>query len=163
VRGREAVHPKLALVPLRDSLSPMTFAYPPAPEAADALLQTPGWQSLRRLVADFRDLARELGAEPWLVFIPTKRAVYGDLVSDQSGARVLDDLRAEATVRHDSQRAFARLAREEDLPLVDLAAPFRERARAGELLYYPFDSHWNGPGRELAAQRVAEALDAAAR
>jgi hypothetical protein len=32
----------------------------------------------------------------------------------------------------------------------------------GELLYYPYDSHWNQAGHDLAAQTIAETMQSTA-
>jgi hypothetical protein len=45
---------------------------------------------------------------------------------------------------------------------IDLTPALQARADAGDLLYYPYDSHWNPLGHEVAAAAVAEALQAAA-
>jgi len=35
---------------------------------------------------------------------------------------------------------------------------FQQHVDAGELLYYPYDTHWNQDGQDLAAQTIAAAL-----
>jgi hypothetical protein len=44
---------------------------------------------------------------------------------------------------------------------IDLTPAFVEAVGRGELLYYPYDTHWNQAGHDLAAQVIAEALRAA--
>jgi hypothetical protein len=41
---------------------------------------------------------------------------------------------------------------------VDLLPVFQKHVDAGELLYYPYDSHWTQDGHNLAAQTIAEAM-----
>lgn len=43
---------------------------------------------------------------------------------------------------------------------VDLLPVFEEAVARGELLYYPYDTHWNQDGHALAAQTVAEYMRA---
>jgi hypothetical protein len=41
---------------------------------------------------------------------------------------------------------------------IDLLPAFEEAVARGDLLYYPYDTHWNQAGHNLAAQVIAEAL-----
>lgn len=45
---------------------------------------------------------------------------------------------------------------------IDLLPAFEAAAADGQLLYYPYDSHWNQAGHDLAAQVIAAAMQAAA-
>ncbi|HOW96293.1 MAG TPA: hypothetical protein P5567_03590 [Kiritimatiellia bacterium] len=47
-----------------------------------------------------------------------------------------------------------RRLRAENIPVVNLVEPFRERAARGELLYWPDDTHWNSAGIRIAAELV---------
>jgi hypothetical protein len=44
---------------------------------------------------------------------------------------------------------------------IDLIPALQEHVNQGELLYYPYDSHWNQAGHDLAAQVIAESLQSA--
>jgi hypothetical protein len=44
---------------------------------------------------------------------------------------------------------------------IDLLPAFEAAVAEGALLYYPYDSHWNQAGHELAAAAIADALRAA--
>jgi SGNH hydrolase-like domain, acetyltransferase AlgX len=50
------------------------------------------------------------------------------------------------------------LAKQLNIPFIDLCPVFEASARDGKLLYYPFDTHWNSEGREVAAAFVAKTL-----
>ncbi len=41
---------------------------------------------------------------------------------------------------------------------IDLLPTFQAHVDAGELLYYPYDSHWNQAGHDLAAQVIADQI-----
>ena len=45
-----------------------------------------------------------------------------------------------------------------NLELIDLSPAFESAAKDGRFLYYPFDTHWNSEGREVAAAFVVETL-----
>ncbi|MFZ2880958.1 MAG: hypothetical protein WA009_15555, partial [Phototrophicaceae bacterium] len=42
--------------------------------------------------------------------------------------------------------------------LIDLTPAFEAAAAEERLLYYPYDTHWNQAGHDLAAQVIAEAI-----
>lgn len=56
--------------------------------------------------------------------------------------------------------AIAQLADQHGWQFIDLLQPFQEAVAAGQLLYYRYDTHWNQAGHELAAQTIAEAMQA---
>jgi hypothetical protein len=39
---------------------------------------------------------------------------------------------------------------------VNLLPPFKELARQGQVLYYPFDTHWNVSGRQAAVEVISK-------
>ena len=81
--------------------------------------------------------------------IPTKLLGYGPFLvhaTEVAGDPVPPD------------EALSAIAAELDLELIDLLPPFRKAARAGELLYHPYDTHWNSAGRQRAAEHMATRL-----
>jgi SGNH hydrolase-like domain, acetyltransferase AlgX len=44
------------------------------------------------------------------------------------------------------------------IKLASLTPIFEAAAKEGKFLYYPFDTHWNSTGREIAAAFVASIL-----
>ena len=49
----------------------------------------------------------------------------------------------------------SRITSDLELETIDLLPLFREATGRGELLYHPFDSHWNAAGRQRAAEHIA--------
>ena len=82
--------------------------------------------------------------------------MYLDRVLPSSGAEVLRSLPFEAARRN--SEALRTIVSELELRLVDLLPLFSERALGGELLYYPFDTHWTLRGRQIAARHLAAVL-----
>ncbi|MCU0513166.1 MAG: GDSL-type esterase/lipase family protein [Anaerolineae bacterium] len=56
----------------------------------------------------------------------------------------------------DQRNAMRDLAAAHGWLFIDLLEPFKQRVAAGELLYYPYDTHWNQAGHTLAGQVVAD-------
>jgi hypothetical protein len=54
--------------------------------------------------------------------------------------------------------AMIRLCENLQITLIDFAPWFDSLAKKGDLLYYPFDTHWNPEGRESAAAYIAGKL-----
>ena len=96
----------------------------------------PGYAVTARLLHEMQAVAREHGARFFLVYIPQRSEV--DLDSPfpyvRSVHAMVDDI-----------------TRREGIPVVDLAAPFREQAKAGRTLVFPVDAHWTSAGHRLAA------------
>jgi hypothetical protein len=51
-----------------------------------------------------------------------------------------------------------KISRATHLDIIDLVRPFQAKADAGNMLFYPFDSHWNSAGRQLAAEVITHHL-----
>jgi hypothetical protein len=119
-----------------------------------------------------------------LVLIPTKEALYTRYVYpserqflraanqravlDETGALVLVDApvsdadeMAWLDAGFEGQREALGLwiASHPGWTLIDLTEAFAQRIAQGELLYYPYDTHWNQAGHDLAARVIADALE----
>ncbi|RIK96466.1 MAG: hypothetical protein DCC71_22420 [Proteobacteria bacterium] len=116
------------------------------PYLADGMRLTEG--ALREL----KDASAELGAELWLVLIPTR----GQVEDPGWEALVREDGRA---LRRDQpQRAMAAMAERVGIPLVDLYDDFVATDREGRRLYWRLDSHFNALGHARAAEVVVRRL-----
>ena len=54
--------------------------------------------------------------------------------------------------------AMVRLSSELHIKLASLTPVFEAAAKDGKSLYYPFDTHWNSTGREIAAAFMTSVL-----
>ena len=155
-RGR--LHPDVALVQLGATQVPMRFSYWNDPASVEQLLASAPWQSLRSLLAEFRDVSVAHTVTPIVVFIPTKVQVYGRLVGPGSGEGVLARIPGQLAVEKNSAEALTEVARALDIAMVSLQPYFQCLAAEGELLYHPFDTHWNAAGRQAAADAIAASI-----
>jgi alginate O-acetyltransferase complex protein AlgJ len=106
-------------------------------------------------ILDFRDQLKQQGVRLILVPVPAKAVVYpGPLTGDGLEARArLDDVH---------QAFFAKL-RGEGVEVIDLLPDFlAAAAEGGEPLYCRTDSHWAGRGVNIAARKIAAALNGVA-
>lgn len=154
----DGTHPDLAFVALGDSLVPMAPGMPAADADAEALLKSEPWRTLRRLLEDFRTIGNGNGMTPVVVYIPTKLETYAEQIDATSGRDVLAALPAQRAYATSQSHALAATAGAVGLCFIDLLPHFRALAGAGELLYHPFDTHWNEQGRSAGAEIVANAL-----
>jgi acetyltransferase AlgX (SGNH hydrolase-like protein) len=122
------------------------------------LLRSREWNELGSILREFRQVSRENGIEPVVVFIPTKSHIYAPYMTERSGSTWLAIRDTELAASGNVEAAMTRLCDSEGIRFVSLAPDFSARAGQGELLYYPFDSHWNSAGREAAAAAVGDVL-----
>lgn len=128
--------------------------------------------------------AVEAGAQLLVAYFPSKERVYWPLIEqnphlknrvleDQQFLLVNDDgclakkpigkghvptetLARRIHLHRNAQRDSVRqVAAGLQVHFVDLSAVFEQVAREGTEVYYPYDTHWNQKGHELAAQTIA--------
>ncbi|MCU0497541.1 MAG: hypothetical protein MUF87_09345 [Anaerolineae bacterium] len=119
-----------------------------------------------------------------LVFIPTKEQLYYPyiypserrwirearyvprLAPDQTlyfSPQPIDESQEAAfiaTLDHQHDAIARLIATRPDWVWIDLMPAFERAVAEGQLLYYPYDSHWNQAGHDLAGRVIAEALRA---
>ncbi len=131
----------------------------------------------REAIAAMRDRAVSTGARFVIAYLPCRTRVYLPLLDPAQRARLLDGLQGMAldeegfltpsgdpadpgitrTLDHQAD-LIASLAREEGIAFMDLTPAFRAEASRGTALHYPYDTHWNQVGHDLAATTIARAL-----
>ncbi len=136
-----------------------------------------------RTLSEMKAASAAAGARLLVVYLPSKPHVYlpflfgtEDLERILDGVEgvfldregflqfsgrplALDDLMAH---RDDQAAVLAAFARENGIDFIDLTPHFQAAAAEGTGLYYPYDTHWNQNGHDLAARIVADYLAAQA-
>lgn len=153
-----AIHPQLGLIQLGAQTVPMVFGEWNPEGSVEQLLATAEWQALQALLTEFHDRCRAAGILPVLLYIPSKSQVYADYVTTQSGRQVWQAAVRQHPIRTNIVAALTTLAQRVELPLINLLPVFAQHAAAGQLLYYPFDTHWNREGIQVAAEEIWHAL-----
>ncbi len=150
--------PDLGLINIGAQPVPMRFSYWNPLRPAEELLRTEEWKAIGQFLQDYETLAAQLGIQPIIVFVPTKIEVYGAQYLEESNTHFLERIKTQLQFENNSHEAFLQLVKDTKLRLVDLLPEFRKQARAGKLLYYPFDTHWNMEGRRIAAKEIGDTL-----
>ena len=110
-----------------------------------------GWEWTQHDLLEARDAARNAGAEFVVVVIPFREQIYWDLLKGKLPG--WDEAHPDGP--GDLVRTYCK---ENGIRVLDLAPPFRERARPGRQLYFSGDGHWNPEGNAFAAETIASFL-----
>ena len=156
--SREGLLSKGVDIRLDEDVVRMWFTYWNKRVTTDQLLPSDEWQRLRKVLADFKAVADSRGIIPMVVYIPTKLQTYGRLIGDEAGIEFRNEVAQQIQFEGNSEQALRVIARDLQIDMVDLLPDFQEHAGRGELLYYPFDTHWNKVGRQVAAEILARDL-----
>lgn len=113
--------------------------------------RAPAWKLMRGALLDVRNTAREMGAQPVVLFFPMKEEVYWERVQ-----KLAPEI-ADKDVSHpfDVIRDFCKA---ESIPYCDLREPLRAEAGKGRQLYHRISSHWNDEGNAVAAAAIERCL-----
>lgn len=138
------------------------------------------FQLVKETIQETQEISEAAGACFLLVYIPSAPHVYLPYVQDAGTlARVFTDVPVivmdeAGYLQFGNQRAtsemagqyigdqadlMANFAAEHSINYLDLTPFFQEEAGTGAQLYYPFDSHWNQQGHDLAAQTIGAYIE----
>jgi hypothetical protein len=113
--------------------------------------------SLKSIISKFKSVSYSRQITPILIYIPTATQVYAELYSTDSNSQFID--RVKKMSGNPSLEALTMIAKQLDLDFINLLPVFKSQANKGRLLYYPYDSHWNIEGRQIAASFIASYLN----
>jgi hypothetical protein len=134
------------------------FSYKIDLRSPDDMLKTNEWKILRELLTQFKAICTEHHIVPIVVFIPTKAHIYADYSTSNSGTNWLRIREQQIAAKDHVEMALQSLCRDLGVELVSLSPAYRRAAKQGRFLYYPFDTHWNTEGRQIAASVLAGTL-----
>lgn len=153
-----AVHPDLVDLELGDKPFKARFGYAINTAEIPQIVRSDEWKDLRQLLTEFRKVCAEHRIVPVLMFIPTKAHIYAEYSTELSGTNWTSIRKQQIAAKDNVRNAITGVANELQIHMLDLTPVFETSARKGEMLYYPFDTHWNQAGRQAAAEAVAKAL-----
>jgi len=99
-----------------------------------------------------REMARAVGSDFVLAFVPTKFRVYQDLCS------WIEESDLEGWEPNDLNGQLKAFADEHEIPYVDLTVSLRAASAGGVLTYFEDDTHWTPAGHDVASDAVLERL-----
>lgn len=126
------------------------FAYKPID------LSAVGEEQLRaplEFVREGQSACAGAGVHFLFVFVPIKYRVYHGLCDIDPSAE------AASWELHDIPGFVQQWAAQHDIQFVDLTSALRDRAAAGDLVYYLDDGHWTAVGHGVAATRIVEVFE----
>jgi len=146
----------------------------------DEIESSKNYHYVKEAILKAREIS-EVGKSSFLlVYIPSKEQTYLPYVNDaETLATIFSDVPTieqdvsgylqltpqkvapELTCQQMDNQAqlLAGFAAEQNINFLDLTQHFQEEASAGAELYYPFDTHWNQNGHNLAAQIIAKYIN----
>lgn len=151
-------HPDLVDLKLGDRHFKARFGYTVTTTDIPQIVRSDEWKDLRQLLTEFRKMCEEHRIIPLLMFIPTKAHIYAEYSTELSGTNWTSIRKQQIAAKDNLRNMIVNVATELQIPMIDLTPVFEASARKGEMLYYPFDTHWNQAGRQAAAEAAAKAL-----
>ena len=145
-----------------------------------AIESSENYRLVSEKILEVQEISEAMDARFLLVYVPTKLHVYLPYLNDtETLARVFIDVpmievgeggylqftnqtvTPELTSQNMDEQAdlLAEFAAGHNIVYLDLTSTFQEEAGKGAELFYPFDTHWNQHGHDLAAQTIAKYIE----
>ena len=145
--------------------------------SGEAIEASQNYRLVRETILQVEELSEAAEANFLLVYVPSKSHVYLPYLNDpETAAQVFTDVPVielddtgflqfgnktatrELVRQHMDDQAIllADFAAEQHISFLDLTSTFQKEAGTGAELYYPFDTHWNQLGHNLAAETISE-------
>jgi lysophospholipase L1-like esterase len=114
------------------------------------------WEITKLAILEIKKISEESNAEFMLVVIPFREEIYPEYFEKTiEQYPLLKNISVDFEKPH---RILEDFAKENNFTIIDLSHSFKEKARAGEKLYYKIDAHWNSAGNEAVAEIIAGKL-----
>ena len=118
---------------------------------SEQMMNSKEWVRLQTLLLEFKEMAHNKGIKPLILYLPTKIEVYGSQFTGAGGQRFKKLIHSQLIYETNTATCLSKIVKKLDIPFLNLLPYFQKLSREGELLYYPFDTHWNVEGRKAAA------------
>lgn len=159
ILGVQYLYDNLAVVRLGpDRTYKTSFEDLAAMQPTQELLQSAEWETLRTILREFKALSIEHSITPILLYIPASPQIYAEYTTKDSGTGWLAVRDQQIVSKRNSTNAIIELSSESGIALINLVPVYEAAARKGQMVYEPFNSHWNAQGRMIAAQWVAHEI-----
>jgi len=145
-------------IKLGDASIKTDFSYKSETRPPNEILKMREWIILKDLLGQFKSISSANGIVPIVVFIPTTAHIYAQYSTPASGAPWMAIRDQQIAAKDHAETALRILCQEVGVELISLSPSFERAASEGKLVFYPFDTHWNSEGRQIAASVLAETL-----
>ncbi len=143
----------------------------------DEIKNHPGFNALIQAMEKGKQLCEQRNIQFLVCLVPDKLMVYYDFIADEENQmRLLKQQNPQWLKKavplnqnhHEELRRFldhrknviTAALEEKHIEFIDMTESFRNHVQqAGEIVYYPFDTHWNPKGHQLAAGIVYQYLE----
>ncbi len=161
--ARNSFYPKekrfdLIDLKLKEEHRKVVFGYLNDTHSPEEIAASAEWQKLANILKEFKSLSLENHIFPVVIYIPTVAQIYAQYSTEQSDPGWLQMKDQQIAAKSNLEQTLLSLSQKIGVELVSLSPVFELAAKEGKELYYPFDTHWNSEGREVAARFVAERL-----
>lgn len=106
-------------------------------------------ETARNSILQAQEESTKIGAKLLLVYVPTKFRVYKDY------CQFPEDGYEKHWQANPLPSLMSEWSKSNRVPFLDLTPALRERAAAGQLVYFTDDGHWNQKGHAVAADAIA--------
>jgi len=158
IEGEQRPAGDLITIKVGNSTVKTVISYKNETRPPDELLKLNEWKVLRELLGQFRTVAAENNIVPVVLFFPTKAHIYAEYSISESDPNWMKIRDEQIAAKHNVEATLGTLCQEKGIELISVSPAFERAASQGKFLYYPFDTHWNSEGRQIAASVVAERL-----
>lgn len=143
----------------------------------DEIKNHPGFNALIKAMEKGKQLCEQRNIRFVVCLVPDKLMVYYDFIADEENRlRLLKQQNPQwfenaiplSQTHYDELRRFldhrknviTQAIETKNIEFVDMTEPFRNHVqKRGEVVYYPYDTHWNPKGHQLAADIVFQYIE----
>ena len=151
------IHPDLAIVTLPLSETKVFLGYNTRNMSTNEILASDEGKLIISTFADIHLLTENMH-NAYIVFVPTKTHIYADYAK-KGGINWLKNRDEVIRNKNNFEEAIRKSGSRRRVEFHKLDAGFEQEAARGQLLYHPFDTHWNSRGRSVAADYLASLVN----
>jgi hypothetical protein len=154
----QRTHPDLVSLQIADKEFKTIMFYKNDTRSTEEIIRSVEWKELRNILEAFNSICQKHEITPIVLYIPDAANIYAQYITAESGTNWRNRRHEQVEARANMEEAVTAVAKKLNIAFISLTPSFEAAAREGAMLYYPFDSHWNSQGREIAAAVVSQFL-----
>ena len=104
--------------------------------SVEQMLATEEFDAIQYFFKEFREVCKNNGITPLVLYIPTALQIYAPYTTQTSGSHWLQMRDRQIAVRQNTEKAITRVADEIGLDLISITPVFEQAAADGQMVYY---------------------------